>query len=206
VLKFRVTAFMLLLCCGRLEFKLPRSVIKMDLKEIDRGEFWFKKICRSLVILKFSRPVICVRFASESNRPLPGIAPVAMQQGRHFAKVVKNDLDQKPRPEFRYIDKGQMATIGQSCAIAEMGKYRLTGFPAWIAWLVVHIYFLTGFRNRLFVIFSWTWSFLSFRRGARLILQKNWRFYGSGDDSLKAVELTADPNLLELSPSQPEPT
>jgi len=146
------------------------------------------------------------RFASASNRPLPGIAPVAMQQGRHFAKVVKSDLDQKPRPEFRYVDKGQMATIGRSCAIAEMGKYRLTGFPAWIAWLVVHIYFLTGFRNRLFVIISWTWSFLSFRRGARLISQKNWRFYGTGDDSLKAVELTADPNLLELPPSQPAPS
>lgn len=108
---------------------------------------------------------------------LPGIAPVAMQQGRHMAKVVICDLDQRPRPEFRYTDKGQMATIGRSCAIAQVGKYQMTGFFAWLAWLVVHIYFLTGFRNRLFVILSWTWSFLSFRRGARLILAKNWRFY-----------------------------
>lgn len=123
-------------------------------------------------------------FLGDNDRPLPGIAPVAMQQGRHFAKVVRSDLDQKPRPAFRYVDKGQMATIGRSCAIAEMGKYRFTGFPAWIAWLVVHIYFLTGFRNRLFVILSWTWSFLSFRRGARLILKKNWRFYHAAEQPL----------------------
>jgi len=116
-------------------------------------------------------------FTDANNRQLPGIAPVAMQQGRHFSRVIRCDLDGQPRPDFRYVDKGQMATIGRSCAIAEIGNYRLTGFTAWIAWLVVHIYFLTGFRNRLFVILSWTWSFLSFRRGARLILAKNWRFY-----------------------------
>ncbi len=116
-------------------------------------------------------------FTGENNRQLPGIAPVAMQQGKHFSKVIRCDLDGKPRLEFRYVDKGQMATIGRSCAIAEIGNYRVTGFTAWVAWLVVHIYFLTGFRNRLFVILSWTWSFLSFRRGARLILAKDWRFY-----------------------------
>lgn len=114
---------------------------------------------------------------SQNGKQLPGIAPVAMQQGQHFRKVVDRDLKQKPRPEFVYKDKGQMATIGRSCAVAELNKYRLTGFPAWIAWLAVHIYFLTGFRNRLFVIMSWTWSFFSFRRGARLILEKNWQFY-----------------------------
>jgi NADH dehydrogenase len=118
-------------------------------------------------------------FLGADDRPLPGIAPVAMQQGRHFAKVVRAELDQRPRPDFHYVDKGQMATIGRSCAIAEVGRYRLTGFFAWIAWLVVHIYFLTGFRNRLLVIISWTWSFISFRRGARLIVEKNWKFYDS---------------------------
>ncbi len=118
------------------------------------------------------------RFLDAKQELLPGIAPVAMQQGRHVAKVIQRELDQQPRPEFHYTDKGQMATIGRSCAIAQVGKYHMTGFLAWLAWLVVHIYFLTGFRNRLFVIISWTWSFLSFRRGARLILAKNWRFYG----------------------------
>lgn len=128
-------------------------------------------------------------FTDKNDRPLPGIAPVAMQQGRHFAKVIRCDLDQKPRLDFHYVDKGQMATIGRSCAIAEVGKYRLTGFPAWLAWLVVHIYFLTGFRNRIFVILSWTWSFLSFRRGARLILAKNWRFYE--EDVPQSLQLIA---------------
>ena len=129
-----------------------------------------------------AHPEICVAgdlcsLTDKSGKPLPGIAPVAMQQGRHVAKLIQADLNQKPRPEFHYVDKGQMATIGRSCAIAQIGKAHLTGFPAWMAWLVVHIYFLTGFRNRLFVILSWTWSFLSFRRGARLIVAKNWRFY-----------------------------
>ncbi len=72
-----------------------------------------------------------------------------------------------------------MATIGRSRAIAEVGNLRLTGFSAWLAWLVVHIYFLTGFRNRLFVILSWAWSFIAFRRGARLILAKDWRMYST---------------------------
>lgn len=127
-------------------------------------------------------------FRDASDRPLPGIAPVATQQGRHFAKVVQSDLDQKPRPRFVYTDKGQMATIGRSCAIAQVGKRRLTGFPAWITWLVVHVYFLTGFRNRLFVIMSWAWSFLTFRRGARLILAKSWQFYESPATEPVAVE------------------
>lgn len=127
-------------------------------------------------------PEICVAgdlcsLSDKKGRPLPGIAPVAMQQGRHFGKLVRAELNQTPRPEFHYVDKGQMATIGRSCAIAQIGNTHLTGFPAWMAWLVVHIYFLTGFRNRMFVILSWTWSFLSFRRGARLIVAKNWRFY-----------------------------
>ncbi|MCR9291283.1 MAG: NAD(P)/FAD-dependent oxidoreductase [bacterium] len=116
-------------------------------------------------------------FRGPDNQPLPGIAPVAIQQGRHFGKVVQADLRGQPRPEFHYVDKGQMATIGRSRAIAEVGKLRLAGFSAWLAWLVVHIYFLTGFRNRLFVIMSWAWSFVTFRRGARLILAKDWRAY-----------------------------
>lgn len=117
-------------------------------------------------------------FKDGDGKTLPGVAPVAVQQGRHFAKVIRADLNQTPRPEFSYYDKGQMATIGRSRAIAEVGKFRMTGFVAWLAWLVVHIYFLTGFRSRLFVIMSWAWSFLTFRRGARLILAKNWRSFG----------------------------
>ncbi|MEL6110780.1 MAG: NAD(P)/FAD-dependent oxidoreductase, partial [Planctomycetota bacterium] len=108
-------------------------------------------------------------------------APVAVQQGQHFAKVIRADLQGEDRPEFRYHDKGQMATIGRSRAITEVGKFRLTGFTAWMAWLVVHIYFLTGFRNRLFVIMSWAWSFLTFRRGARLITARGWKSFDETD-------------------------
>lgn len=137
----------------------------------------------------------------KDNRPLPGIAPVAMQQGRHFAKVVQSDLNKQPRPAFHYVDKGQMATIGRSCAIAQIGKHHLTGFPAWMAWLIVHIYFLTGFRNRLFVILSWTWSFVTFRRGARLILAKNWRFYDQPMVSPEVAELAAQATMPKQASS-----
>lgn len=112
-----------------------------------------------------------------SGRTLPGIAPVAVQQGQHFATSVCSDLDQRPRPTFVYRDKGQMATIGRSRAIAQVNGLELSGRIAWWAWLLVHIYFLTGFRNRLFVIISWAWSFITFRRGARLIVSKDWQFY-----------------------------
>lgn len=118
-------------------------------------------------------------FADEQGRALPSVAPVAVQQGRHAAKMIRADLDGKPRGDFEYYDKGQMATIGRSRAIAETGKLKLTGFSAWMAWLLVHIYFLTGFRNRLFVIMSWAWSFLTFRRGARLILNKDWESFSA---------------------------
>ena len=119
----------------------------------------------------------CCFVNDENNKPLPGIAPIAVQQGQHFAKVVIADLVGQDRPNFEYRDKGQMATIGRSKAILESGQFKLTGFTAWLAWLIVHIYFLTGFRNRLFVILSWAWSYLTFRRGARLILGRNWRMF-----------------------------
>ncbi len=116
-------------------------------------------------------------FAS-SQGPLPGVAPVAVQQGKFIADAIVNDIRGNPRGQFRYKDKGQMATIGRSRAITEIGRYRFTGLFAWMVWLVVHIYFLNGFRNRLFVVISWAWSFLTFRRGARLILGKRWQSYG----------------------------
>lgn len=131
-------------------------------------------------------------FESEHGKKLPGVAPVAVQQGKHFAKVIRAELNAESRPEFQYYDKGQMATIGRSRAIAETGKMKLTGFSAWMAWLFVHIYFLTGFRNRLFVIMSWAWSFLTFRRGARLILAKNWKSFSATDTAEQASANDAD--------------
>ena len=119
-------------------------------------------------------------FKNEDGNALPGVAPVATQQGLFFAKTVEQEIAGKPRGTFRYLDKGQMATIGRSKAIVESGNFKVTGFFAWIMWLVVHIYYLTGFRNRLFVVINWAWSYLTFRRGARLIIEKDWRSSSSG--------------------------
>lgn len=105
----------------------------------------------------------------ESEQPLPGIAPVALQQGRYVAEAIRTRIEGgKPEP-FRYRDKGMMATIGRSRAVAQSGGMRLTGLMAWLAWLVVHIWFLIGFRNRAIVVFQWAWSYFTYKRGARLI-------------------------------------
>ncbi len=115
-------------------------------------------------------------FAHQGGKPLPGVAQVAIQQGQFLAKTIRDDIAGKPRRKFHYNDKGQMATIGRSSAIVEIGKFKLTGFLAWLTWLAVHIYFLTGFKNRLIVVTQWAWSYMTFRRGARLIVNKEWRF------------------------------
>ena len=119
----------------------------------------------------------CAFIDPNTGKQLPGQAPVAVQQGRFVARSILKDSKEKPRGDFKYVDKGQMATIGRSRAIAEVGKFRFAGFFAWLVWLIVHIFFLTGFRNRLFVVLSWAWSFVTFRRGARLIVEKDWRSY-----------------------------
>jgi len=123
----------------------------------------------------------CACFPDDEGKPLPGIAPVAMQQGNYLADVIESDVRGKARKPFKYKDKGQMATIGRSKAITEFGIMRLTGFSAWVAWLLVHIYYLAGFKNRFIVVAQWAWSYLTFRRGSRLILEKKWRFY-NGDN------------------------
>jgi NADH dehydrogenase len=115
------------------------------------------------------------RFTHQTGKPLPGTAPVAMQQGRYLARTIRRELKGQSRLPFRFVDKGQMATIGRSRAIVEMGWLKIAGFPAWLLWLIVHIYYLTGFKNRLLVVLQWAWSYLSFRRGARLIVNKEWR-------------------------------
>lgn len=115
-------------------------------------------------------------FLHQTGKPLPGTAPVAMQQGRYLARLIRQELQGQPRQPFEFFDKGQMATIGRSRAVVEVGKFKMSGFFAWMTWLVVHIYYLTGFPNRLLVVLQWAWSYLTFRRGARLIVTKEWRF------------------------------
>jgi NADH dehydrogenase len=110
-------------------------------------------------------------FIADDGHPLPGLAPVAIQQGRFVAKLIKNELRGKPRPSFRYVDKGQMATIGRKRGVMEFGRLRLAGMLAWLIWLFVHIYYLIGFKNRLFVLWQWAYAYFTFRRGARLITE-----------------------------------
>jgi len=108
-------------------------------------------------------------FSHQTGEPLPGVSPVAMQQGRHAARnILRMVHGEKPQP-FRYFDKGSMATIGRNKAVADLKFFHLSGFPAWLAWLFVHIIFLVGFRNRLLVLIQWAWAYLSFDKGARLI-------------------------------------
>jgi len=106
------------------------------------------------------------------GKPLPGLCPVAMQQGRYVAEVIARAKAKGDREPFAYVDKGTMATIGRSRAIAMTGRMRLRGFLAWLAWLFVHLLFLIGFRNRFVVLFTWAWSYFSYKRGARLITER----------------------------------
>jgi len=103
------------------------------------------------------------------GKPLPGVSPVAMQQARTVARSILHALENKPSERFEYFDKGSMATIGRSRAIAQTGALRLTGFLAWLAWLVVHLIYLIGFRNRFAVLANWAYAYFAYRRGARLI-------------------------------------
>jgi NADH dehydrogenase len=107
----------------------------------------------------------------QDGHPVPGIAPAAMQGGRHAAANLLRSIAGKPRRPFHYHDKGQLATIGRGAAVAHIGRIRASGYFAWLLWLFVHILFLIGFRNRLIVLIQWAWSFFTFDRGARLITE-----------------------------------
>jgi NADH dehydrogenase len=129
----------------------------------------------------------------EHGKLLPGVAPVAIQQGRFVAQLIRSEIESRPntqpaaRSAFHYWNKGNLATIGRAAAVAEFGKIHISGFTAWLAWLFVHILFLIGFRNRLLVFIQWAWSYVTYERGARLI---------TGSTSL--------PGWSELGPEQAE--
>lgn len=103
------------------------------------------------------------------GKPLPGVAPVAMQQGATAAESIRRAIHGLPAKPFRYKDRGSMATIGRNAAIAEIGRLRLAGFVAWLAWLFIHVMNLVGYRNRFAVVLQWLWAYFTFQRGARLI-------------------------------------
>jgi NADH dehydrogenase len=117
-------------------------------------------------------------YAHGMDRPLPGVAPVAMQQGRYVADVIVERIVQRQgeannvpvQEPFRYNDKGSMATIGRAAAVAQIGKWKLSGFIAWLSWLFIHLMYLAGFDNRILVFLQWFWNYFTYRRGVRLIL------------------------------------
>ena len=110
---------------------------------------------------------------NEKGKPVPGVSPAAMQMGRHIAKIIGTEISAggKPaaRPAFKYWDKGTMATIGRSAAVAWVGRFKFSGMLAWLAWLFIHLIFLVGFRNRIAVVFQWAYSYFSYKRSARII-------------------------------------
>lgn len=109
----------------------------------------------------------------ENGKSVPGVSPAAMQMARHVARIIDDELTlgagRAQRSPFKYRDKGTMATIGRSAAVAMIGRLKMSGWFAWLAWLFVHLIFLIGFRNKLFVLMQWTYSYFMYRRSARII-------------------------------------
>jgi NADH dehydrogenase len=108
-------------------------------------------------------------FTHQTGKPLPGVCPVAIQQGRHAARNILRSCQGLSYEPFKYVDKGSLATIGRAAAVAQFGRVKVSGFLAWLAWLFIHIFFLIGFRNRFVVMFEWAWAYFTFQRSARLI-------------------------------------
>ena len=120
-------------------------------------------------------------FDDGKGNQLTGLSPIAIQEGICVARNILRDIKGKERKAFEYFDKGRMATIGRSKAVAVIGKLEFSGLLAWLAWLVVHIYYLIGFKNRLLVMIQWAISYATFRKGARLIVGKRREDYESAN-------------------------
>jgi NADH dehydrogenase len=135
-----------------------RVKVRVDLALPDREEVF---VIGDLVALE------------QDGTPIPGVAPAAIQMGRHAGRNILRSLRGQPLLPFRYVDKGSLATIGRSAAVAAIGPLKLSGFVAWIAWLAIHIFFLIGFRNRFVVMFTWAWAYVTYQRSARLILGRD---------------------------------
>lgn len=142
----------------------------------------------------------------QDGKQVPGVAQPAMQMGDHVAKMIGEDLDGKRRTKFHYFDKGDMATIGRMAAVAKIEwpfKAHWQGFPAWLTWLLVHIYFLIGFRNRIAVFTAWAWTYFTFTRGARLITGSQ---YLPGWAEQQGVEASLHSPSDPTSPGTHDPT
>jgi NADH dehydrogenase len=129
----------------------------------------------------------------KDGRPVPGVSPAAMQMARHVARIIQGELNAarpkvSPRPAFEYWDKGSMATIGRSAAVAKIKQLEFSGFAAWLAWLGVHLIFLIGFRNKLAVLFNWAYSYFTYKRGMRIITGISADDRAQGKTTLAEVE------------------
>ncbi|WP_406695013.1 NAD(P)/FAD-dependent oxidoreductase [Singulisphaera sp. Ch08] len=127
----------------------------------------------------------------QDGKPIPGVAPAAMQEAIHAARNIERSLRGQGRLPFRYHDKGSLATIGRAAAVADLGWIRLSGLVAWLAWLFIHVLFLIGFRNRFVVLFEWAWSYVTYDRGARLITGPPARWQAAGADEDREPESIA---------------
>ncbi len=143
-------------------------------------------------------------FEHYGSPPLPGLAPVATQMGAHVAKNIIREVKKKKRLDFHYFNKGSMATIGRAMAVAEYKKLRLTGYPAWFLWLFVHIYYLIGFKNRLITILHWFMSYLTYLRGARVIVSRHWKMNTRNDLAKRFIEVYENPYLDKSKPNKPK--
>lgn len=135
----------------------------------------------------------------EEGKLLPGVAQVAIQQGNWVAEMIARDLEHQPRRPFHYQDKGSLATIGRNAAVAQIGKFELSGYFAWLAWLFIHILFLIGFRNRIVVMINWAWAYLTYERGARLITGSDELPGWSGRASDSGIDNEANQNTQNRS-------
>lgn len=134
----------------------------------------------------------------ENGEPVPGVSPAAMQMGTRTAKNILSELNEKPRDDFRYVDKGTMATIGRSKAIAHVAGLKFKGFIAWLMWLFLHVFFLIGFRNRFAVLFEWFWAYMTRERSARLITGDAEEMH----DALRFLQAGPHPDADEIDPKE----
>jgi NADH dehydrogenase len=119
----------------------------------------------------------------KDGKSVPGVAPAAIQMGKFAARQIRRSRDGKAHQEFSYLDKGTLATIGRSKAVADLGKLHFSGYFAWLAWLFIHLLFLIGFRNRFMVLIEWAWAYITYNHSARLI---------TGSSEIEAVQESSE--------------
>lgn len=141
--------------------------------ELDRGKrIYVDQECRVKGMDHVFALGDAANFSEGLEKPLPGVSPVAMQQGRYIGDWILKDLQNRSKKPFQYIDKGSMATIGRNDAVAQLGNLKMKGYLGWLAWLFVHLFYQVGFKNKVSILLSWVWSYMTFRAGARLIQEE----------------------------------